>query len=136
MAAVKALGEIAFRTESIDEMADFYENVVGLSVLERGDTAVFFSLGESYGGHTQVFVLFDRTATDEYEGIDQRFTTVDHVAFTIDLSDFDSEVARLEDAGLDVRTTTHAWVQWRSLYFADPDGNSVEFVCHDETITG
>ncbi|WP_332898435.1 VOC family protein [Haladaptatus sp. CMSO5] len=134
MPTVKALGEIAFRTESLDEMVAFYENVVGLSLLKRGDTYAFFNLGESYGGHTQVFVLFDRTEMDEYEGLDKRHTTMDHVAFAIDLADFDSEKDRLEAAGLDVRTTTHGWVKWRSLYFEDPDGHSVEFVAYDGSI--
>jgi hypothetical protein len=30
-----------------------------------------------------------------------------------------------------VTTATHDWVQWRSLYVEDPDGNDVELVCYD-----
>ncbi|MEM7332056.1 MAG: VOC family protein, partial [Chloroflexota bacterium] len=56
------------------------------------------------------------------------------IAFTIDLADFDAEVAHLEALGQAVRTSTHAWVQWRSLYLNDPEGNLVEFVCFDPSI--
>lgn len=36
--------------------------------------------------------------------------------------------------GLEVETTEHPWVQWRSLYFRDPEGNLVELVCFDPEI--
>jgi hypothetical protein len=41
----------------------------------------------------------------------------------------------LEELGLKVDTTTHAWVQWRSLYVNDPEGNRVEFVCFDPSVS-
>ena len=56
------------------------------------------------------------------------------MAFSIALSDFESEKQRLEDCGLDVETAEHAWVHWRSLYVRDPEGNLVEFVCYDENV--
>ncbi|WP_255196860.1 VOC family protein [Halorarius litoreus] len=128
---VKALGELALRTENLDEMVTFYRDVVGLHPIEVGETNAFFSLGESYGGHAAVFVLFDRTGSEGYTAVDQRHTSFDHLAFTVAPEDFDSEAARLEAAGLDLDFAYHDWVQWRSLYFDDPDGNRVEFVCYD-----
>jgi catechol 2,3-dioxygenase len=50
------------------------------------------------------------------------------------LVDFDSERNRLAGLGLTVETAEHAWVQWRSLYVRDPEGNQVELVCHDPSI--
>jgi len=29
--------------------------------------------------------------------------------------------------------TVHEWLHIRSLYFADPEGNLLEFVCYDES---
>jgi hypothetical protein len=43
-------------------------------------------------------------------------------------------LARLKSLGLAVSTTEHAWVHWRSLYVADPEGNQVELVCYDITV--
>ncbi len=132
--AVKSLGEIAFRVEKLEEMQAFYENDIGLELMKRFDHAAFFKIADGHAGHTAILALFDRTADPNNQPISQAHTTVDHIAFTIDLSDFDSEVARLESLGHSVRTTTHAWVQWRSLYLHDPEGNLVELVCFDQEI--
>jgi hypothetical protein len=76
--------------------------------------------------------LFDRTANSELPEIEK--STVDHIAFGIDLGDYESEKKRLVGLGLEVETTEFGWVQWRSLFFPDPEGNLVEFVCYDETV--
>ncbi|MCO8267548.1 VOC family protein [Haloferax prahovense] len=130
--AARALGEFALRVEDLPTMRAFYRDIVGLGApVGDFDTATFFSLGESHAGHEAVFALFDRTDDAEYEGIDQTFTTLDHLAFSISPADFDAEVARLRDHGLDLDFAYHEWVEWRSLYFADPEGNRVELVCYD-----
>ena len=67
--------------------------------------------------------------------VDQERTTVDHIAFTIGLPDYDSERKRLETLGLNVEVQEHQWVNWRSLYFHDPEGNQVELVCYDENLS-
>ena len=56
------------------------------------------------------------------------------IAFTIALADYEPEKQRLEGLGLTVRTATHEWVHWRSLYVTDPDGNNVELVCFDPSV--
>ncbi|MGB0386708.1 MAG: VOC family protein [Ardenticatenaceae bacterium] len=131
---VKALGEIAFRVEDLDRMQSFYEEVVGLRLMRRYPNSAFFNIAEGFEGHTQILALFDRTGSAGYSGLDAVRTTVDHIAFSISLDDFETERQRLEGLGLEVTTTTHAWVQWRSLYVNDPEGNRVEFVCYDESI--
>lgn len=128
---IRGLGEIALRVSDLDRMQKFYQETIGLQLMRRFETSTFFRIADGYGGHTQILALFDRA----YEPRpDAKFTTVDHLAFTIDSADFDQEVARLSTLGLQVRTTTHAWVQWRSLYVDDPEGNTVEFVCFDPSI--
>lgn len=134
MPTIKSLGEIALRVEDLTTMQKFYETVVGLELMKRFPHAAFFRIAPGYGGHTQVLALFDRTGSPNYEGLSPAQTTVDHIAFGIDLADFERERVRLIELGLAVTTTTHAWVRWRSLYFSDPEGNRLEFVCYDETI--
>jgi hypothetical protein len=69
-----------------------------------------------------------------YAGLNRETTTVDHIAFEIDLADYENEKGRLEQLGLAVRTTEHAWVRWRSLYVTDPEGHTVELVCYDARV--
>ena len=128
------LGEIALRVNNLDASQDFYENKIGLELMRRFEESAFFKIADGYAGHTQILALFDRAAESNYEPPTQARTTVDHIAFTVDLADFYSEKARLESAGLSTRTSIHNWVQWRSLYVQDPDGNLVEFVCYDPSI--
>ncbi|WP_440990884.1 VOC family protein [Haloarchaeobius baliensis] len=132
--AVKELGELALRVNDLDEMTEFYRDVVGLSVLERFDESTFFELREGHGGHTQILALFDRSGGDEYVPPAPARTTVDHFAFTVDRADFEAERERLESLGVDLDFATHEWVSWRSLYFSDPEENRVEFVCYDESV--
>ena len=87
---------------------------------------VFFEIAPGYAGHTQVFVLFARGIEVSAER-----STVDHIAFTIDLERYDSERTRLTALGLSVEVAQHDWVKWRSLYVHDPEGNEVELVCFD-----
>ena len=104
--------------------------------MRRFSASVFFRIAESYGGHTEILALFDRSEQPSYESPVAARSTHDHLAFQIDLSDFDAEKKRLEALGLDVREVSHSWVKWRSLYITDPEGNVVEFVCYDPTIDG
>jgi catechol-2,3-dioxygenase len=132
--AIRGLGEIALRVADLGAMQRFYEQTIGLSLLKRFDHAAFFKVAVGYQGHVQVLVLFDRTAEPGYAGLNPATTTIDHLAFEIDRADYDSELARLKQLGLEIETAEHAWVQWRSIYVRDPEGNQVELVCHDPTV--
>ena len=55
---VKGLGEVSIRVRDLDAMHKFYEEVVGLEVLRRDESFVFFKIAEGYGGHTQNLALF------------------------------------------------------------------------------
>jgi catechol-2,3-dioxygenase len=132
--AVRGLGEIALRVNNLDAMQRFYEEVIGLPLLTRVPNCAFFKIADGYGGHTQVLALFDRSQNPGYRGPDTATSTIDHIAFEIPLADFDGEKKRLESLGLQVETTEHAWVHWRSLYVADPEGNQVELVCYDASV--
>jgi catechol-2,3-dioxygenase len=123
---IRSLGEVALRVNDLEIMSDFYATVVGLELMREFPGVTFFRLGEGYGGRTTILALFDRGAE---VGVER--TTLDHLAFTIDIADHQSEKQRLENAGLEVRTVVFDWVGWRSLFFDDPEGNTVELVCRD-----
>jgi extradiol dioxygenase family protein len=90
---------------------------------------VFFRIADGVEGHPQTLVLFDRNV----EVADGR-STIDHFAFVIGLEDYDERRRQLERMGLEVRLKEFPHFHWRSLFVADPEGNTVEFVCYDPSV--
>ncbi len=137
---IKALGEVVLRVRNLEAMQEFYEKVVGLELLERYENMMaFFRIAPDYEGHTPTLALFDQSDEADhrslhYTGVDPEKSPLHHIAFTISLSDYETEKQRLQNLGLDVETGEHAWVHYRSLYITDPEGNVVEFVCYDASV--
>lgn len=126
---IKGLGEVSIRVNDLDAMYKFYEEVVGLKVLRREESFVFFKIAEGYGGHSQNLALFEAS-----EELSEEKTTLHHIALNIALEDYESEKRRLEGLGLKVNATVHEWLHVCSLYFHDPEGNTLEFVSYDESV--
>lgn len=126
---VKGLGEVSIQVRDLDAMHKFYEEVVGLEVLRRDESFVFFKIAEGYGGHSQNLALFEASNT-----LNPQESTLHHIALNVALEDFESERMRLEGFGLEIDATVHEWLHVRSLYFYDPEGNHLEFVAYDETV--
>ncbi len=84
--AVKSLGEVALRVNNLPEMRRFYQEVLGLEVLGAFSRAVLLRIADEFGGHTQVSRLVRSLGS-----VGPEHTTVDHIAFTIALADFESE---------------------------------------------
>ena len=135
---IKGLGEVSIRVNDLDLMHKFYEDVIGLELLRREESYAFFKIAEGYGGHTQNLALFDASELSFIESksnqLSQEMTTLHHIALNVSLDDFESERIRLEGLRIEVRATIHEWLHVRSLYFSDPEGNLLEFVCYDENI--
>jgi catechol-2,3-dioxygenase len=115
---VKGLGEVSLLVKDLDAMCQFYEEVVGLEVLRRDESFVFFKVAEGYGGHTQNLALFEASNTmfldNKAEQLNRQETTLHHIALNISLEDFESEKMRLEGFGLKVNATIHEWLHfWR-----------------------
>jgi bleomycin resistance family protein len=53
---VKALGEVSIRVRDLDAMQKFYEEVIGLEVLRRDESFVFFKVAEDYSPVVEDFV--------------------------------------------------------------------------------
>ncbi len=127
---IKGLGEVALRVNNLEQMADFYEQVIGLELWQRYGGGVFFRIAEGFAGHTRVLVLFDRSARDPIPPRAES-STLDHFAFEIPLSTYESERVRLEGLALRVTTREFPGLQVRALFVSDPEGNTVELVCYD-----
>jgi catechol 2,3-dioxygenase-like lactoylglutathione lyase family enzyme len=135
---IKGLGEVSIRVKNLDAMQKFYQEVLGLEVLRRDESFVFFKIAEGYGGHPQILALFDAANLDFLEArsleLSSAQTTLHHIALNISLDDYESEKSRLQGLGLKVSVVEHEWIHIRSLYFSDPEGNQLELVCHDASV--
>jgi extradiol dioxygenase family protein len=128
---VRQLSELALRVNDMDVMLPFYRDVVGLEVYaDERPLLVFFRVADGVEGHPQLFAIFDRSTE-----VGQPTSTLDHFAFSIDLSDYDGEKARLESLGVPIATREFPRFHWRSLFFFDPEGNTVELVAYDPSVT-
>ena len=136
---VRALGETVLRVKDLPRVKRFYIDVIGLDVLREFDGIVFLKVSDGYGGHTQIIGLFHESLPvpfprDAREAVHLEATSLHHFALEIDKNDFDAELARLQQRGVEVTTVEHRWCRWRSLYVHDPEGNILELVCYDEAI--
>jgi catechol 2,3-dioxygenase-like lactoylglutathione lyase family enzyme len=127
-AAEKRLGEVALRVEDMQPMIAFYRDVIQLTLVLEKKHMAFFEIAPGFAGHTSVLALFHRSVDPVPGG------SLDHIAFSIALKDFEPEVQRLEAMGYTVTRKQHNWMQWRSMYIDDPEGNEVEFVCFDPSV--
>ena len=100
---VTGLGEVSIRVRDLDAMHKFYEEVIGLEVLRRDESFVFFKVAEGYGGHTQNPALFEASNTmfldNKAVQLNSQETMLHHIALNISLEDFESEKMRLEGLG-------------------------------------
>ena len=126
---IRLLGELALRVNDLGKMLAFYRDVVGLEVWREYPDCVFFRIADGVEGHPQTLVLFDRNVE-----VGRERSTIDHFAFVIELEDYDERRRQLERLGVQVRPKEFPRFHWRSLFVADPEGNTVEFVCYDASV--
>ena len=138
--SITGIAEIALRVHDLDLMRRFYEQVIGLEVLRenehRDGTAIFYSVGAG-NDHLALFEekLIDWYTRDKSPEIDPKLTTLSHFALSIALDDFESEMKRIEQLGIEiVESRTLSWLHCRMFYFFDPEGNLIEFNSYDESL--
>ena len=140
--SITGIAEVSLRVHDLDLMRRFYEQVLGLQVLRESKNSdgtvdgVFYSVGAGDDN----LALFDEKLLDWYTRdkspqIDPKLTTLSHIALSIVLDDFESEMKRLESLGIEiVYSSTSSWMHCRMFYFFDPEGNLIEFKSHDESV--
>ena len=132
---VMHIAEVGLRVKDLERMAAFYQEVLGLEIVRAYPKHTFLKAGEldsplGRGGHPQLLVLFDREVL-----VDINLTTLDHLAFEIPLELYDTERSCLQALNLElverVWSGEYAWLRARSLFFDDPEGNTIELIAHD-----
>lgn len=111
---------IIWYVADLERSIAFYRDAVGVP---------FKLLGEGYaefGAENTKFALFERSQLPELIGGEGGTPPCGEVGFRVD--DVDAQAQRLQEAGVEILTgpTDRPWGE-RTLHFADPDGNIVEF---------
>ena len=118
-----SFSHLGIHVTDLARMEDFYTRVLGLLVADRGalpggPTLLFLSRDPDE--HHQIVLVTGRPPGAAYNVVNQ-------ISFKLPtLADLQTMYARVRDEGIkEFRVVTHgnAW----SVYFADPEGNRVEF---------
>jgi lactoylglutathione lyase len=115
MLPLRGVYEIAIRVKDLARAETFYRNSLGLELGIRDEKRnwVFLRVGGSRG----MVVLQE----------DKGEWPLQHFAFAIDEADLDRAASWLQEQGVEVSGPVyHQWMHSKSLYFADPDGHSLE----------
>ena len=119
---VRSLGHVVIKVRNQQRAEAFYNGLLGIPIAARYPpmSMTFFTLGNH---HDFAIVAIG----DDAEAPAAKSAGLFHVAFKIGSSvdDLREAKGKLEAAGLKVEAYDH--VVTKSIYFKDPDGNSIEF---------
>ena len=153
---VTGVAEIVLSVVDLPRMRTFYHEVLGFELLSQAcndtglepdpegePTIAFLTIRETEtplgrNGHPELFVLIDYRrhvfAKARFDGHDPRTSTLNHLAFEIPFESYEAERRRLEDLGLKPQPTVFESMSARALFFKDPEGNTLELICHDPAL--
>ena len=154
---VIGVAEIVLSVCDLPRMRRFYQEVLGFRLLTEachehgpepdpgGEPTIAFltitPLDTPLGrhGHPQLLALIDYQrhvfAKRRFDGHEPSKSTLNHLAFEILPGRYEAERARLDGLGLKPETTRFPTMCARALFFDDPEGNQLEFICHDDSLT-
>jgi catechol 2,3-dioxygenase-like lactoylglutathione lyase family enzyme len=107
------LVELAYFTERVDEMAEFYQRIVDAAPVARSADMAIFMIGD-----TKIFIH------RRYSPSEGDLPPENHTAF--DVEDVDMTCRVLARQGLVVQIPPKDYYWGRSAYLRDPDGNLIE----------
>jgi catechol 2,3-dioxygenase-like lactoylglutathione lyase family enzyme len=107
------LVELAYFTENVSQMTDFYRSLLGAEPVARSeDMAIFMS------GSTKIFIH------RKYPAAEGELPADNHIAFAVE--DVDAACTALTRQGLTLEVPPQDYYWGRSAYLRDPDGQMVE----------
>jgi catechol-2,3-dioxygenase len=145
MSVIRNVAEVVINARDINAASKFYQDVLGFRMFrqspEVNPTIVFLTvapLDPPFGEHhPQVFVIIDPAHHDviagKFDSPTVRTSTLNHVAFQIDESSYDRELKRLTELGLAPTVSNFPGMCAKAIFFHDPEGNTLELICHDSS---
>jgi len=117
------LGEVAYFTERVAAMTDFYRRLLGVEPVARSETMAIFFTDE-----TRIFIH------DKYVPQDGELPPEDHHAFTVE--NVDAICKQLTEHGLMLEIPPQDFYWGRSAYLRDPDGHQIEITQQENDLPG
>ncbi len=126
-ASPKAVLETSLYVSDLERAVAFYESVLGLRRIENGYFAGGRGAALQVGAGPSVLLLFRAEITRKGGELPPHGTVGSgHVAFRVDPEDLPEWRKRLRDCGVTIEKEFAFEGQPPSVYFRDPDGNSLE----------
>lgn len=151
--SILGIAEVVLNVHSLDLMRDFYQSRLGLSVFseasssndatDQSPTICFLKIGSSstplgQNQHPVLLALIDfkrHQFASRFSEVKSQRSTLNHLAFEISLDEFDDQAQRLKELGHQVYLSEFENMSARALFFDDPEGNRIEFICHDPQLS-
>jgi catechol 2,3-dioxygenase-like lactoylglutathione lyase family enzyme len=121
----KQLAHVVYRTRRFDQMLAWYAKVFGAKVQYRNPALAFLTFDHEH--HRFAFADLGVIRPGEDDPDDRGMIGVDHVAWEYgSIRDLLENYAELKSAGIEPYWAVNHGMS-ASLYYADPDGNQMEF---------
>ena len=121
----RSLAHVVYRTRRFAQMLDWYERVFGARVQHRNPAMAFLTFDDEH--HRFAFLDLSVVDPEGSEPEAKAWVGVDHLAWTYaSLDDLFEVYVRCKADGIEPYWCVHHGLTI-SMYYADPDGNQMEF---------
>jgi catechol 2,3-dioxygenase-like lactoylglutathione lyase family enzyme len=136
VSGVAGLAEIVLWVRDVDAALGFYRDLLGLEPISPPELPnKFLKVSEGSHGVPEMIVLVPHPDKAEFPR-EKAKRVLHHLAFALDSSGYDQLEQRFKAAGVQVRTGIHPVLKRvRTFYVDDPDGNEVECISPDASVT-
>ena len=123
----KAVLETSLYVGNLERAVTFYETVLGLRKIDDGYFAGGRGAALQVGSGPSVLLLFRAESTSAGGELPAHGTTgAGHIAFRVDPEELDRWRCKLKEHGVAIEKEFAFGDHPSSIYFRDPDGNSLE----------
>jgi catechol 2,3-dioxygenase-like lactoylglutathione lyase family enzyme len=131
--AVKGLAEVVLWVHDMEKALHFYRDLFGLEVISPPELPnKFLKAGEGADGVPEMIVLVSHPDRAMEFPREKPKRVLHHLAFRVDIVEYDSLQERLVASGVEVRSGIHPVLKGvRTFYADDPDGNECECIAPD-----
>jgi catechol-2,3-dioxygenase len=121
----KSLAHVVYRTRRFNEMLDWYRTVFGAKVQHQNPAMSFLTFDDEH--HRFAFLDLSVVDPNGSEPETKAWVGVDHLAWTLpSLQDLFRNYTECKASGIEPYWCVHHGLTI-SMYYADPDGNQMEF---------